>query len=218
MNKSFALIGAGGHAKVIIEIIEEMGAMIEMINDGAAGITTLHGYPVKAELPALSMPVIIAVGSNRIRKRIASEIPNSFGTAIHPKANLSGRCKIEEGTVVMAGATVNSDTRIGKHCIINTNASIDHDCVIADFVHISPGVSLAGNVAVGEGTQVGIGSSVIPGIKIGKWATIGAGAAVIADVPDHAVVVGVPGKIIKYKQETNLVSTRSIKPSSLRMR
>ena len=200
MKKNFALIGAGGHAKVIIEIIEEMGDGIEMINDSASSLSTLHGYKVTDELPAHNSPVIIAIGNNKLRKKIASEMGNEFGSAIHPKANLSTRCSIDKGSVVMAGATINSNVVIGKHCIINTNASIDHDCLIGDFVHISPGASLAGNVTVGEGSQLGIGSSVIPGIQIGKWVTIGAGAAIIENIPDNAVVVGVPGKIIKYNQ------------------
>jgi acetyltransferase EpsM len=72
---------------------------------------------------------------------------------------------------------------------------------LADFVHISPGASLAGNVSVGEGTHIGIGSSIIQGVSIGKWVTIGAGTVIISDVPDHAVVVGVPGKIIKYNKD-----------------
>ena len=75
---------------------------------------------------------------------------------------------------------------------------MEHDCKISDFAHISPNAALAGNVEVGEGTHVGIGASVIQGIKIGKWATIGAGAVVIKDVPDFAVVVGSPARIIKY--------------------
>lgn len=65
-------------------------------------------------------------------------------------------------------------------------------------MHICPGASLAGGVEVGEGSMVGIGSTVIQGVKIGKWATIGAGTVIVEDVPDFAVVVGVPGKIIKY--------------------
>ena len=56
---------------------------------------------------------------------------------------------------------------------------------------------MAGNVAVGEGTQIGIGAAVIQGVTIGKWATIGAGAVIIEDVPDFAVVVGNPGRVIK---------------------
>jgi sugar O-acyltransferase (sialic acid O-acetyltransferase NeuD family) len=198
MKKEFVLIGAGGHAKVIIEIIEQMDGTISFINDPASSVHELHGYPVTTELPGADAGVVIAVGNNYTRRNIASGMKNTFATAIHPKANLSSRCTVGKGTVVMAGATINSDTQIGEHCIINTNASIDHDCRIGNFVHISPGASLAGNVTVEEGTHVGIGASVIPGIHIGKWTTIGAGAAIVNDVPDHAVVVGVPGKIIKY--------------------
>ncbi|MDB5210347.1 MAG: epsM [Sediminibacterium sp.] len=201
MKRKIALIGAGGHAKVIIEIIEEMGEDIEMINDNNPVLSTLHGYSVTTDMPAQNIPVIISVGSNKIRKRIATELTNTFATAIHPKTHLSKRCNIGEGTVVMAGVTINSNAVIGKHCIINTNASVDHDCVIGDFVHIAPGSSIAGTVSIGEGTQVGVGSSIIPNITIGKWATIGAGTVVLEDIPDYAVVVGVPGNIIKFNHE-----------------
>ena len=98
----------------------------------------------------------------------------------------------------MVHAIINPSVSIGKHCIINSGTIIEHDCKIEDFVHICPGASLAGGVEVGEGSMVGIGSTVIQGIKIGKWATIGAGTVIVEDVPDFAVVVGVPGKIIKY--------------------
>jgi len=85
--------------------------------------------------------------------------------------------------------------------IINTNASVDHDCKIHDFAHISPQVGLAGGVEIGEGTHIGIGACIIQNITIGKWATIGAGTVVLKNVPDYAVVVGNPGKIIKYNEK-----------------
>ena len=201
MNKPFYIIGAGGHAKVIIEIIEEMGEKVLAVNDNDPKREILLGYPVSNQLPTPDSVAVIGIGNNRIRKKIALEINVPFKKAIHPKANLSSRCVIGDGTVVMAGATINSETVIGKHCIINTNASVDHDCVLADFVHVSPGSSIAGGVTIGEGSHIGIGSSIIPGIKIGQWVTIGAGAAIVEDVPDHAVVVGVPGKIIKYNKD-----------------
>lgn len=198
--KEIALIGAGGHAKVVLEIIEESGGTIVFINDADKNITSLHGYVVSTDMPSAEHAVIVSVGSNNVRKKIASEIKNPVATAIHPKATVSKRSAIGVGTVVMAGATINSDAVIGKHCIVNTNASIDHDCVIGDYVHIAPGVAVAGTVRIGEGTLVGVGSNIIPGIKIGKWAIIGAGSVVISDVPDYAVVVGIPGDIIKYNQ------------------
>jgi acetyltransferase EpsM len=201
MKKKFGIIGAGGHAKVVIEIIEEMGETVISVTDHNSSINELSGYSVSPDQPSADLAVLIAVGNNAARKKIASETIGNFGVAIHPKANISSRCFIGKGAVVMAGATINSGTVTGDHCIINTNASIDHDCVLADFVHISPGASLAGNVSVGEGTHIGIGSSIIQGVSIGKWVTIGAGTVIISDVPDHAVVVGVPGKIIKYNKD-----------------
>jgi sugar O-acyltransferase (sialic acid O-acetyltransferase NeuD family) len=197
MEREYIIIGASGHAKVIIEIIEALKGQVKGIQDMNPAITNLLGYPVSTDLP-LNAPMIIAIGNNTIRKRIAGELRDGFATAIHPRANISTRCTVSTGTVIMAGATVNSETRIGRHCIVNTNASIDHDCIIEDFVHISPNASLAGKVTVGEGAQVGIGSTIIQGVTIGKWAVIGAGSVVIKDVPDYAVVVGVPGSIIKY--------------------
>lgn len=201
MKKKFGIIGAGGHAKVVIEIIEEMGDSVVGIADHASSSHQLLGYQVNAELPQDEMSVLIAIGNNRTRKILAAQMNHSFGSAIHPKATLSSRSTLGPGSMVMAGATINSCTVIGAHCIVNTNASIDHDCVLADFVHISPGASLAGNVTVGEGSHIGIGSSIIQGVCIGQWVTIGAGAVIINDVPDYAVVVGVPGKIIKYNKE-----------------
>ena len=145
--------------------------------------------------------IIIGVGNNEDRKKIAERLVGAkFSTAIHSSATVSSFATIGDGSVVMPGAVINSDSRIGRHCIINTKASVDHDCIVGDFVHISPGVVLCGNVTVGEGTQVGAGATILPGVSIGKWAMIGAGAVVVRDIPDGVVAVGVPVKVIKYKE------------------
>lgn len=198
--KEIALIGAGGHAKVIIEIIEASNDKVVFVNDTNEALSDVHGYAVHADLPAAHQSVVIAIGGNGVRKKIAASLPNAFATVVHPRANLSTRCTIGEGTVVMAGATINSDASIGRHCIVNTNASVDHDCRIGDYVHVAPNVAIAGGVSIGEGTLVGIGSSILPGVTIGAWSVIGAGAVVIDDVPDHAVVTGIPADIIKSTQ------------------
>lgn len=198
------LYGASGHGKVIAEIAEECNISIKGFIDGNKAITTVLDYKVIAsDAVGLVGDTVISIGNNKIRKVIATrDIHLNFVSILSPRANISKRTLIEEGTVVMMGATINSEVKIGIHCIINTNASVDHDCILEDYVHVSPNVALAGNVEVGEGTHIGIGASVIQGIKIGKWCTIGAGAVIIKDVPDYAVVVGNPGKIIKYNEAT----------------
>lgn len=195
--------GASGHGKVIIEILESINTShIEVWDD--ADREPVWEYPVKRPLPggALEDKMIISIGVNATRKRVAERLGSSvsYGIAIHAATCISKRTAIGEGTVVMAGVTVNADTSIGKHCIINTNASIDHDCVLDDYVHISPNATLSGDVHVGEGTHIGAGASVIQGIRIGKWCTIGAGAVIIKDIPDHVTAVGNPARIIKVKE------------------
>lgn len=194
------LYGASGHGKVIAEIAEELDIVIDGFIDGNPELSSLLDYPiVGVTAENIEGKACISIGNNKVRKLIANRVNHlKYVSLVSPKANISKRATIGVGTVVMMGGTINSEVVIGKHCIINTNASVDHDCIVADFVHISPNVALAGNVEVGEGTHIGIGASVIQGVKIGKWCTIGAGAVIIRDVPDYAVVVGNPGKVIKY--------------------
>lgn len=197
-RKDLYLYGASGHCKVIIEILEASGVTVSGIIDDFSTAESLMEIPVMRNLPDHALALIIAVGNNETRKRIAQGISSGFEAAIHPTAVVSPSATIGEGTVVMAGSIINANAKIGRHCIVNSGAIVEHDADIADFVHISPGVCLAGNVTIGEGAHVGIGASVIQGIKIGEWATIGAGATIIKPIPEFAVVVGNPGKIIKF--------------------
>jgi sugar O-acyltransferase (sialic acid O-acetyltransferase NeuD family) len=204
METSVTLYGASGHSKVIIDILKSNSTAIAGIIDDNPKTSGILGFSVvKNEGLDYSdiQSMIISIGNNKVRQRISGQLKMKYVNAIHPTAVLSNEITLGEGTVIMAGAIINPHAFIGNHCIINTGAVIEHDCHIADFAHISPHVSLAGNVQVGEGSHIGIGATVIQGIKIGKWATIGAGAVIIRDIPDYAVVVGNPGKIIKFNQE-----------------
>lgn len=195
------IYGASGHGKVIIDIAKSNNMDIHQIFDDNINVDYLNGKEVIHSLntPFLESETIIAIGNNKIRSNVVKSFKGIISAAlIHRSAVISENSSVGKGTVVMANACVNSATKIGEHCIINTASTIDHDCVIGDFVHISPNASIAGNVEINEGTHVGIGAVIIPGIKIGKWATIGAGSVIIRDIPDYAVVVGNPGKIIKY--------------------
>lgn len=204
MENNITLYGASGHCKVIIDILQQNNQIITAIIDDAPKTNTILGINVinSSEFDFSNVQnMILAIGNNKVRKKLASKLTANFVTTIHPKAIISNSVIIGEGSVIMAGAIINPDTKIGNHCIINTGSVVEHDCVISDFVHISPNASLAGGVVVGEGSQIGIGASVIQGIKIGKEVTVGAGAVIIRDVPDYSVVVGNPGRIIKKVNE-----------------
>lgn len=199
MNEVF-LYGASGHAKVIIDIVEAMGSKVAGLIDDNETIHEMFGFPVAHSFTGQS-PLIISIGSNKIRKKLVEQLASQFTTAIHPSAVVSKRAIMAEGTVVMQGTVIQSGVHIGRHCIINTGASIDHECEIGDYVHISPHATLCGNVTIGEGAWIGAGATVIQGVKIGCWAVIGAGAVVIKDVPNNTVMAGVPARVVKYKDQ-----------------
>lgn len=196
MNE-ISIIGASGHAKVVIDLAEDLGYSIKTVFDQNILIENLLNHSVSHDMDSIPFNSIIAIGNNNIRKKIANEISLSVPALIHQSSFISKYSKIGNGTVVMSGVSINVDVSIGEHCIINTNSSIDHDCEIGNYVHISPNASLAGNVEVGECTHIGIGACIIQGIKIGKNCIVGAGSVIIRDVLDGSVIVGNPGKELK---------------------
>lgn len=193
------IFGASGHGKVVNAIAINNDIIIDGFVDDNYEQDSYLGIPVNKILK--TDKIIIGIGNNATRKMLANSYRDQWHNAlVHKSASVSLQNQIGLGTVVMPLAVINEAYAIGNHCIINTAAVVEHDCVIKDFVHISPNVTLSGGVVIDEGTHVGAGSVVIPGIKIGKWCTIGAGTVVIRDIPDYAVVVGNPGRIIKYNK------------------
>lgn len=190
------LYGASGHGKVIKEILEAQGIVVEAFIDDNKDLHWLSGIPVLHHIDGIHN-IIVSIGNNRTRKIIVEKVSCNYLNAIHPSAIVSPSAQIGEGTVVMPGAIINADAVIGKHCIVNTGASIDHECVIGDYCHIAPHASLCGQVRVGDGTLIGVGASIIPCVSIGKWSIIGAGSVVVEDISDGVTAVGIPAKKIK---------------------
>lgn len=198
------LYGASGHCKVIIDCLDSVNIGVKGIFDDNSKQKTLFSIPVIDSYDKnkySDLPVIISIGNNLIRKKVSKKIEHLFTTIIHSSASISPSAVLNNGSVIIHGAIVQSSTIIGKHCIINTAATVDHDCNLKDFVHISPNSTLCGNISVGEGAHIGAGATIIQGLNIGKWATVGAGAVVINDVPDYAVVVGCPARIIRFNKK-----------------
>jgi sugar O-acyltransferase (sialic acid O-acetyltransferase NeuD family) len=193
------LQGGGEHARVVLDCLLDLQAdVIGMFDPKYTG--TLFGVPQLGAYNASFEPhakVIVAIGDNALRKRVAANTKHEFANAIHRSAIMSKHASYGNGNMIMHGAIVQALTRIGNHSIVNTGARVDHDCVIADYVHIAPGAILCGTVQAGEGAFIGAGSVIIPGKKIGAWASVGAGSVVIHDIPDFCVAVGNPARIIR---------------------
>jgi UDP-perosamine 4-acetyltransferase len=209
MRTRVALIGAGGHAKVIIDILRTDDS-VEIIgcvspNPGQVavlGVPILGGDEIIPELFRDGVKsAFIAIGDNPTRVRFLRHLKElGFGivNAVSPAAIISTSATLGRGVAVMPGAIINTGSAIADGAIVNTGAVVDHDCRIGTGAHIAPGVSLAGNVTVGDGAFLGVGSSVIPGISIGSWTTVGAGAVVVRDLPEHVLAFGVPARVQRY--------------------
>lgn len=183
------IFGAGGHAKVILDILLSQNVKIDCILDDAPNCIELFGIKVVPNSGTVEINnAIIAIGNNKVRKEIVGQFPVFYKNAFHTSAIISSFSKVDEGTVIFANAVINADATIGKHCIINTGAVVEHDCKISDFVHIAQNVSLSGHVSVGEGSVIGCGSSITSGIKIGKWVEIEAGAVILENIPDYTII------------------------------
>ena len=203
-SSDVVVVGAGGHAKVCIELLRAQGARVAV----CVGTDP-------AQLFCLDVPVVcgdhhlqglraqgyrrafIALGGNRLRQRLA-DFAISLGydlvNAISPTACIAPSARLGCGVAVMAGAVINAQADVGDLCIINTLASVDHDCLLGRAVHIAPRCALAGNVQVGDGAFLGIGTVVIPEMTIGAHAVIGAGGVVVKPIPPHCTAVGVPAR------------------------
>lgn len=200
------IIGAGGHAKVVIdaalsagrfEVVGVLDDAPDRIGARVLEIPILDLATTEAVLRLGARHAIIAIGDNRARALIARRLDGllAWATVIHSTAYLARGAVVGAGSVVFAGAIVQPDARIGQHVILNTASSVDHDSLVGDFAHLAPGVRLAGGVRIEPGALVGIGSCILPGRCVGAGARVGGGAVVVRDVPAGKTAIGLPARV-----------------------
>lgn len=194
-QKPILLIGAGGHAKACIDVIEQerrfaIAGLVGMPQE--VGFQILD-YPVlgtEADLPGLlencshALVTVGQINSPLLRMRLFDLLERNgcdLPTVVSPRAYVSPHALLGAGTIVMHGAVVNAGAVVGRNCILNSQSLIEHDAKIEDHCHIATGALINGSASIGAGTFIGSGSSVRQGIKIGNQCLIGMGQRVLAD-------------------------------------
>lgn len=197
---SVLVVGAGGHAKVVIATLRTNGRDVAAVvdDDPAWHGSLLLGARVVGPTSRIAEhtgDAVLAIGANQIRQRIAAAYPAvRWVTVVHPSAVVHESVRLGAGTVVFAGAVLQPDVEVGDHAIVNTGATVDHDGRVGDFVHVAPGCHLSGGVTLGEGAFLGVGAACLPGVTVGAWTTVGGGGVVVRDLPAGVTAVGVPAR------------------------
>ncbi len=212
MKKKVFIFGAGGHGRVVLDILKStkkfnVVGFIDHDKNNVGNI--IDGVKVIGSEEHLDDLIknnithgIVAVGDNQIRCQVADYLEQKgflLINAIHPTATINGNVSIGKNVVIAAGAVVCTHSTIENNVIINTGAIVEHENIIKNGTHIAPGAKLAGRVEIGQRVFLGIGSVVIQCLKIGDETIVGAGAVVLKDLPPRVVAVGIPAKIIKNR-------------------
>ena len=207
MNKQLIIIGAGGHARVVIDTALRLNYKIKGIVDLnyngkdelILGIPVIGGINVLSDVDADRHTFAVAIGANQARKQQMAhleQIKRDVVTLIHPQAIVSTReVKIGRGTFLNAGCIVNACAQIGEGTIINTGVIVEHECKVGSFVHLAPNSTLAGRVQVGNESFIGMGATVHPNICIGQNVIIGANSTITLNVDNGQKVVGINRKL-----------------------
>jgi acetyltransferase EpsM len=203
-----AVIGAGGHATVVVSTLLEAGYEVAGLFDDDLALNgqRVLGYEVLGKPEDTAARglhyAIMGVGDNRARYQMVRRLPHlDCLTVIHPSAYVHGSSSLGHGTVVMMGCIIGPEATVGAHTIINTKVVVGHHCTLEDFVHIAGSSHLGGSTTVATGAFLGMGTIINPGKRVGAWATIGSGGVVVNDIPPHVTAVGVPARAIKIHNQ-----------------
>lgn len=197
------VLGAGGHALVVLEALDALGWHVAGVLDDRATAPVL-GRPVLGPLASLgahgAAGAVVALGDNALRLhwgQAARQAGLALPALVHPAALVSPSARIGDGAQVMAHAAVGPLAVIGALAVVNTAAVVEHECVVEEGAHIAPGAVLCGAVRVGAGALVGAGAVVAPGVVLGAGAVLGAASLARRNVAPGAVVGGVPARALR---------------------
>lgn len=200
LTKRYLVLGGGGHARVIIDILAASRTAIAAIvapelrqNPEFRGLRHLRDDNQVNHYRPSEVILVNALGSlpkqYNLREVLHERFKQAgyqFLTVISETAIVSKYATLEEGAQVLPGAILNA-CNVGESSIINTGAIVEHDVIIGKHCHIAPGATICGNVSVGNNVHIGAGATIIQGIDIGDGAVVGAGSVVSRNLASREV-------------------------------
>lgn len=205
MNKPLIILGNGGHASVLTEILfaqgrEILGFTTPSVEENQFGLNYLGTDDAIFQYKQDEVELVLGLGMlgpHSLREKIFQQLKRhgySFSTVIHSATIIAPSVQLGEGVQLMAGAIIQTNSVVADNTIVNTCALIDHDCQIGAHVHIAPGTKISGAVQIGNSTHIGTGTTIIQGLEIGAGSLIGAGSVVVKNIKSNSKVYGVPAK------------------------
>jgi len=213
--KSVVIVGAGGFAREVLEIFKDQNKVstawniLGFIDENEElhgkiinSYTVLGGLDWIKKHKSNNFGCVVAIGTCETRKQVVERLQKigvNFYNAVHPSVIMSEFVELGQGVIICAGSILTVNIKIENHVHIDTNCTIAHDAVIGDYCRLNPGVKINGSNRLGEGVYVGTGTTFIQQVSVGSWSTIGAGSVVTKDIPEKAVAVGVPARVVKRR-------------------
>ena len=214
--KDIAIFGVGGFGREVLALIQDINKakptwnIVGFFDDGYEKGVMVNGYPILGKTEDLNQwetPISLAVsiGNPVVKKKILDKITNplvDYPTLIHPTVWIGDNNFVEigKGCIICAGTLITTNIKIEDFVILNLGCTVGHDTTIKDYAAFMPSCNISGEVLVEEGVYCGTGVKIINQTSIGEYTTIGAGAVVTKPIPRQCTAVGVPAKVIKYKE------------------